>query len=630
MGKKRKPQSGQREDKSSPTLDVENSRKRIRDFEDVADSDDEFHLNRDRILLDEEPSAKRRRRWQEQEEFLQASDEEVLGGSDVRESDDAFEGQHGIGQNDTASVSASSNDGGQNNEDEVEWGISRDDLYGADDIETEEQALEEEAEGLRLQKKQLQSMSANDYGFDEADWSKEHEHEAVSARDRDNVVTEILPPLQIREDAGPSERLKLLKSRYPEFEHLRKEYLNLQTLHPGLLQDAKNSTSPPNETSNAVIKLRAASAYLGSLAMYFALLASPVSDGRNDSTAMSASKLREHPVMNSLMKCRNIWSRARDLPADQKPAIHEAELPNVANGLGHERHTLQSQSPQYRAPKLSRAERHAEAARAAAEARSAERMQKTEAGLADLNSLVAPSSINGRSKSQRNTIASNAAVPDLGEEAPLTAREAVEKAQHKKSLRFYTSQIAQKANKRGTAGRNAGGDDDIPYRERLKDRQARLNAEAEKRGRRKVNAGDALGGESDENDENEAREIRNAGGDDYYDLVAARTAKKKSDKVAFAEAQRQAALQGGQVVQEESVGTDGKRKISYVIEKNKGLTPHRKKDVRNPRVKKRKKYDEKKKKLGSIKPVYKGGEGRGGYGGELTGIKKGLVKSTKL
>jgi U3 small nucleolar RNA-associated protein 3 len=67
-----------------------------------------------------------------------------------------------------------------------------------------------------------------------------------------------------------------------------------------------------------------------------------------------------------------------------------------------------------------------------------------------------------------------------------------------------------------------------------------------------------------------------------------------------------------------------------LIEKNKGLTPHRKKENRNPRVKKRLKYEDKKKKLASMKPVYKGGEGRGGYGGEMTGIKKGLVKSTKL
>jgi len=81
---------------------------------------------------------------------------------------------------------------------------------------------------------------------------------------------------------------------------------------------------------------------------------------------------------------------------------------------------------------------------------------------------------------------------------------------------------------------------------------------------------------------------------------------------------------------EGEVDEDGKRAIGYVIEKNKGLAPKRKKDVRNPRVKKRKKYEEKKKKLASMKAVYKGGEERGGYGGEKTGIKTQLVKSIKL
>jgi U3 small nucleolar RNA-associated protein 3 len=56
----------------------------------------------------------------------------------------------------------------------------------------------------------------------------------------------------------------------------------------------------------------------------------------------------------------------------------------------------------------------------------------------------------------------------------------------------------------------------------------------------------------------------------------------------------------------------------------------RKKEVRNPRVKKRMKFEEKKKKLASMKAVYKGGEEMGGYGGEKTGIKTGLVKSIKL
>jgi len=59
--------------------------------------------------------------------------------------------------------------------------------------------------------------------------------------------------------------------------------------------------------------------------------------------------------------------------------------------------------------------------------------------------------------------------------------------------------------------------------------------------------------------------------------------------------------------------------------------PRRKREVKNPRVRKRKKYEEKMKMLASIKPVFKaGGEGRRGYERQLTGIKTGLVKSTKF
>lgn len=37
----------------------------ISTYEDVADSEDEFHINRDKVMLDEGPDAKRRRKWQE-------------------------------------------------------------------------------------------------------------------------------------------------------------------------------------------------------------------------------------------------------------------------------------------------------------------------------------------------------------------------------------------------------------------------------------------------------------------------------------------------------------------------------------------------------------------------------------
>lgn len=76
--------------------------------------------------------------------------------------------------------------------------------------------------------------------------------------------------------------------------------------------------------------------------------------------------------------------------------------------------------------------------------------------------------------------------------------------------------------------------------------------------------------------------------------------------------------------------TEGQRSISRAILSNKGLTPKRSKSVRNPRVKKRLKFDKAKKKLSSQKAVYKGGIGdAAGYDGERSGISK-VIKSVKL
>lgn len=77
---------------------------------------------------------------------------------------------------------------------------------------------------------------------------------------------------------------------------------------------------------------------------------------------------------------------------------------------------------------------------------------------------------------------------------------------------------------------------------------------------------------------------------------------------------------------------NGPRSLTRVILKNKGLTPSRSKTVRNPRVKKRMKYDEAKKKVRSQKSVFKGGLASTGgrYDGESSGISTRIVKSVKL
>lgn len=82
------------------------------------------------------------------------------------------------------------------------------------------------------------------------------------------------------------------------------------------------------------------------------------------------------------------------------------------------------------------------------------------------------------------------------------------------------------------------------------------------------------------------------------------------------------------VEREEVADEDERRAITYQIAKNKGLTPYRKKELRNPRVKNKIKY---KKALirrkGAVRGVYKQLKP---YDGEKFGIKAGVKKGIKI
>ncbi|CAG0882106.1 unnamed protein product [Darwinula stevensoni] len=73
---------------------------------------------------------------------------------------------------------------------------------------------------------------------------------------------------------------------------------------------------------------------------------------------------------------------------------------------------------------------------------------------------------------------------------------------------------------------------------------------------------------------------------------------------------------------------DEKRAITYEIAKNKGLTPHKKKELRNPRVKHRMKFRRAKiRRRGQVREPRLELQR---YGGEISGIRAGVVKSVKI
>lgn len=111
---------------------------------------------------------------------------------------------------------------------------------------------------------------------------------------------------------------------------------------------------------------------------------------------------------------------------------------------------------------------------------------------------------------------------------------------------------------------------------------------------------------------------------EYYNRIKRETKQRKETKqrrVTFKEDTKEGEVQEGE-------DGRGKRPITYQISKNKGLTPKRKKEQRNPRVKHRNKYVKAlSKHRHAVRPVEKE---MSRYGGELSGIKSRLSRSVRI
>jgi U3 small nucleolar RNA-associated protein 3 len=627
MGKRRrvaKPEgpSGPRE------VDPSEARLKVTTYEDVADSEEEYFMEKERINFDDEPRSKKLRRQQAEEEFLEPSDEEVFQEDDDdtdASADEAAKAPAPKSKSKKGKVADLSDDEderqGEQEEDSGWWGSSRKEYYNADQIETEADALEEEAEARRLQQKKLAKMSEADFMFDENEWLGPLKAEGANDA---NVVTEVLKDAPVTDDMTAEDKYKLLQARYPEFEYLVDEFQKLQPLLVECQKEAEGKTSKSVET----IKYWALGAYVASLASYFAILTSPARDEDGAQKTLDPAELREHDIMETLMTCRDMWLRVKELKTPKSAPIRNGMLSPPEDLDMLDAAVLKKKTAEEK-----QAAKDAKAKKKKA-AEKAKKAAAVEEDIADLDDLLR------KPTSAKRTQATDSAAAkytednrrdnfsDFGEEDTLDARTAADKEKRKKSLKFYTSQIVQKASRRANAGADAGGDADIPYRERLRDRQARLNAEAQRRGKKEGKKGTELGAGDSDDEGAVAAKLRDDA-DEYYDLVAQKTKQRRDEKISRFEAIA-AAKRGERVVEQEVVGEDGKRKITYAIDKNKGLAPRRKKEVRNPRVKKRMQYADKQKKLKSMKPVYKGGEGKGGYQGELSGIKTGLIKSVRL
>uniref|UniRef100_A0A7S4AET8 Sas10 C-terminal domain-containing protein n=1 Tax=Pseudo-nitzschia australis TaxID=44445 RepID=A0A7S4AET8_9STRA len=113
-----------------------------------------------------------------------------------------------------------------------------------------------------------------------------------------------------------------------------------------------------------------------------------------------------------------------------------------------------------------------------------------------------------------------------------------------------------------------------------------------------------------------------AGDNELYDKIAAKSKEKKSFKKSLYKVAPKFPRVDGEVA--------GERSLSRVILKNRGLVAHKAKINRNPRVKKREQYRKALiRRKGAVREVRDAQEGNQ-YGGEQTGIKSRISRSRKL
>ena len=418
------------------------------------------------------------------------------------------------------------------------------------------------------------------------------------------------------------EKERLLKMRHPEFSALAREFAELEPLHAGLCLSAAaaEAVGETEGSSVAVAKFRALSAYLGVLSLYFAVLTSERGGGGGG----EVGGVKEHGVMEGLVRCRDIWNRVKNLEVEELGSGRKG-------GAGRKNKKQKKTSPSgdlRTVETTTTTSTTTTAPPARVKVRDTRQAPQSQAKPIedDLSSLSALISLTKtKTKTKPNPPAQTTpSTSDFQEPPHLPASLSTEKSRARHNLRFYTSQITSKSAARHSASLLAGGDTDIPHRDRKR--------EAVKRKRDQVDDDDG-GIDLDTKDPTPqdvavAKRAREEDEDEYSRILSTSSKDRKKAKKEAHEAAKEARKVEMDVEQEEG-GGGGKRAIGYVIAKNKGLTPHRKKDVRNPRVKKRNKYEAAKKKLASTKPVWKGGL-KGAYGGETTGIKKNLVKSVKF
>ncbi|KAL9555883.1 hypothetical protein PS6_002601 [Mucor atramentarius] len=594
MGKKKTPvfRNGADNETNSTKDDKINA---IRTWDDIEhDSEDDFHDDRGKVLLKE---------GQESDEAysstLDQSDREIYG-LDGLDSEDELSDDDIIGKNED-----------EEEIDDKTWGTSKKAYYDADEGSDIDEMREEEEEALRIQKEQLANMDEADFVDDAlAGWGLGNDEDAEAdkklvedvSKELEDISFDVMKVEKRRKNLPVAEKIKIIQNESPELIDLLDEFKDkvqvVNTLKPLVEKIQQKKKEQDAAAQFLFFKYQTLMNYMTNISFYFALKASEASD------------IREHPVIQALFKLRQTLEKLESV--EEKLG---SDIEAFITGLDQEEKTITRQPKQNKkSTKKSKASatiaHESELEFESDQQDESENEQDIMNEIQDIEQEF--KSLKKLAKKRKRAAVSD----DFGELDALDELDMEDKIAKKKSIRDYVAKIDSKQAKNASKYQ---GDVDLPYRDRVKQERKGVAQPQD-------TSADLDNADWDEDDTAAANEVRNGkpdSDDEYYaDIVTNKDAIKRAKKETY-EAER-APIESRDIEVEEG----HKRLASYKILKNKGLTPHRKKENRNARVKHRNKYAKQMKKLSSTRAVVKAQTS--GYGGEMSGVKTNVIKSVKL
>ncbi|OVA05757.1 Sas10/Utp3/C1D [Macleaya cordata] len=559
------------------------------------------------------------------------------------------------------------------------WSRRKGDYYKADNIDFELQSsdedlpAEEEAEALRLEKEQAKSRSIADYGVEDID-------KYDSDSDREPTLEDILvkgkssskprADKETQDDMDTAyevvkkdisalsreEQMDVVYSSAPELVGLLSELNDAFDQLEGKVNPLLNKVNARESTSKGgmhylEVKRLLLLTYCQAIGFYLLLK----SEGHS---------VRDHPVLARLVELKNLLDKMKQLDGNLPAEIEEilnfdqnesrVEILKQSDAVTSETHTKDHGHSSVSAKTLEAVAPHETAKLVKVDLskdfKSKEeksKRQNDQVGKQSMEMLKIRASLEEKLK-QKGILRSVAAKPEQAQKhlVPRVNRklesfddfddEVINKEGVARGLSnghassLHSSKLSQLVAVKVNKPKVVSGDDDLPMRDDIGERRrkhelrvlAKAGVDSMDEDEDHLGASRRGGAELEGSDVEDEGETEESEEDEYYKQVKqARAAKLAAKAQIYSRTSAAPTLEETEVV-------DGKRQITYQMEKNRGLTRARKKLIKNPRKKYKLKHQKAVvRRKGQVRDVKRPS---GPYGGEDTGINPNISRSIRF